>query len=170
MAACTPHTSGSGCMVQAMRIGPLKLLRGMPPLNFNRVPRDSARRPVRQTMFTHTRTHTHTHTHTYNHAPPPPIPPPSPPHTQYAHRTQSGDPAIAAGFDHTCAIVAGGSIKCWGRNDYGQLGIGSAAQQNSPVDVSLGPGGRVRYWRKRAQAGDGAPKESCGALRSCQVF
>jgi alpha-tubulin suppressor-like RCC1 family protein len=52
--------------------------------------------------------------------------------------------AIAVGFDHTCAIVTGGGVKCWGRNDFGQLGIGSTTRQNSPVDVSLGPGGRVR--------------------------
>ena len=31
---------------------------------------------------------------------------------------------IAAGGDHTCAILDDGSVKCWGRNDYGQLGYG----------------------------------------------
>ena len=39
---------------------------------------------------------------------------------------------IAAGEDHTCAIV-NGSAKCWGRNDVGQLG------NNSTVDKSLVP-------------------------------
>jgi cysteine-rich repeat protein len=32
--------------------------------------------------------------------------------------------AIAAGADHTCALLADHSIRCWGANDHGQLGLG----------------------------------------------
>lgn len=36
--------------------------------------------------------------------------------------------AIALGWDHTCALMADHSVRCWGRNDYGQLGDGSDAR------------------------------------------
>ena len=35
----------------------------------------------------------------------------------------SSDTAIAAGQYHSCAILDNDSVKCWGRNNYGQLGI-----------------------------------------------
>jgi alpha-tubulin suppressor-like RCC1 family protein len=31
--------------------------------------------------------------------------------------------AIAAGERHTCALLDNASVKCWGKNGYGQLGI-----------------------------------------------
>ncbi len=34
--------------------------------------------------------------------------------------------AIAAGSNHTCALLDNATINCWGRNDFGQLGRGNA--------------------------------------------
>jgi len=33
--------------------------------------------------------------------------------------------ALAAGDDHTCAIISNGNTICWGRNDHGELGQGT---------------------------------------------
>ncbi len=87
-----------------------------------------------------------------------------------------GVTAIAAGSEHTCAIVAG-TVWCWGANFSGQLGDGTNVSHNRPVAViglprgatvtaiSTGSehtcavvGGRVTCWGANfsGQLGDGA--------------
>ena len=39
----------------------------------------------------------------------------------------SGATAIAAGDEHSCALMNNGDIRCWGRDDFGQLGDGATA-------------------------------------------
>jgi len=90
----------------------------------------------------------------------------------------SGVIAIAAGGDHTCALMADGSMKCWGRNDFGQLGDGTWTDRNTPVNVrgltsgvvaiaaggshtcALIEGGHVKCWGANwyGQLGDGTTR------------
>ncbi|UQA60910.1 RCC1 domain-containing protein [Polyangium aurulentum] len=45
--------------------------------------------------------------------------------------------AIATGAEHSCAVLASGTVSCWGHNGYKQLGDNSSVQSNAtPVAVS----------------------------------
>ena len=46
--------------------------------------------------------------------------------------------ALAAGNFHTCALLMGGGVMCWGMNDYGQLGIGKVINMIKPIAVGRG--------------------------------
>jgi alpha-tubulin suppressor-like RCC1 family protein len=43
--------------------------------------------------------------------------------------------ALTAGFNHTCGLASDGDPYCWGRNDSGQLGIGSSDKVAHPTPM-----------------------------------
>ncbi len=87
----------------------------------------------------------------------------------------SGVAQISTGQFHTCALMTGGAVKCWGYNLFGQLGDGTRKDRLIPVDVSglssgvaeldageshtcaVTIGGRAKCWGSnyRGQVGDG---------------
>jgi alpha-tubulin suppressor-like RCC1 family protein len=49
--------------------------------------------------------------------------------------------AISTGGSHSCALMTGGRLECWGRNNYGQLGNGTTTATIEPVLVAGLAGG-----------------------------
>ena len=50
--------------------------------------------------------------------------------------TTGGGSKIAAGQNHTCALITGGTVQCWGSNGYGELGNGTNTDSTVPVNVT----------------------------------
>ncbi len=50
----------------------------------------------------------------------------------------SGVVSISSGYAHVCAVLVGGSVRCWGFNGYGQLGNGTTSflVERTPVTVT----------------------------------
>jgi len=48
----------------------------------------------------------------------------------------SGVAALAGGGYHTCAILTDATVRCWGRNDRGQVGDGTTSSRSTPVAVT----------------------------------
>ena len=65
--------------------------------------------------------------------------------------------SLSTGRDSTCAITTGNELYCWGSNVYGELGIGPATAQSSPVKV-VGSGWdqiSLGHYRAAARKTDG---------------
>lgn len=57
-----------------------------------------------------------------------------------------------------CAIASDDSLKCWGTNDYGKLGVGDTSLRNVPTNVNLGTGKTVK------SIYNNAPSSMCAIL------
>ena len=80
-----------------------------------------------------------------------------------ANGTKHTAKAIATGYAHTCAILEGDSLKCWGSNGEGQLGLGSTNSYDTPQVVDLGPASGTKH---RAQAIAAGFEHTCVILKN----
>ncbi len=76
--------------------------------------------------------------------------------------------ALTSGYHHTCAKLDDGAVKCWGRNNYGQLGIDNATdmgdaqgEMDQLTGINLGTGRTATaivsgYFHTCAKLDDGA--------------
>ncbi len=48
----------------------------------------------------------------------------------------TGATQLTSGTNHSCVLVSGGQVRCWGDNDQGQLGDGTTTPRSRPVTVT----------------------------------
>jgi alpha-tubulin suppressor-like RCC1 family protein len=73
----------------------------------------------------------------------------------------TGITQLAAGENHTCALLTNQEVRCWGRNNDGQLGDGTANERHLPVPVKSPTGaGRLT----------GVAQISAGLNQTCAVL
>jgi alpha-tubulin suppressor-like RCC1 family protein len=71
---------------------------------------------------------------------------------------------LATGAEHTCALLSPGVLKCWGRNESGQLGLGNTASLSSPPGTNVNLGGTMAFhiaagaWHTCALPSSGEPR------------
>jgi alpha-tubulin suppressor-like RCC1 family protein len=70
--------------------------------------------------------------------------------------------AVAAGRNHTCALVQAGRVLCWGDDGYGQLGDGKRADRLLP--------GRVAKLSRGIVAIAAGASHTCALMRGGHVF
>jgi alpha-tubulin suppressor-like RCC1 family protein len=78
---------------------------------------------------------------------------------------------ISASSRHTCAIISGGQVQCWGENSFGQLGNGRKQDaSNVPVAVSGIDGSTINGVIYKAKAVSAGRDSTCAILVGGQAM
>lgn len=72
--------------------------------------------------------------------------------------------AIAAGSDHTCAILDDGSVRCWGNGGNGKLGYGNTSNVGDGAGPSIDAAGPVPLGAGRTARAISAGQHTCAIL------
>ena len=72
-------------------------------------------------------------------------------HASVSSPPHPGVVALAAGGSHTCALLSGGGIDCWGYNGDVELGTGDKTERLTPTGVPGHVLGTVRYHKHELQ-------------------
>lgn len=80
-------------------------------------------------------------------------------------KTISGASSVAAGSNHSCALVSG-SVKCWGYGYYGELGNGAGSSSRMPVTFGASTSTFVGGGYHRTCAIVGGGEVECAGLNS----
>ena len=62
-----------------------------------------------------------------------------------ARRSGASAIGVAAGDSHTCALLRGGTVSCWGDNGEGQLGTGDTTNRLASTSVNISAGGKIYF-------------------------
>jgi len=77
---------------------------------------------------------------------------------------------VAVGGEHACAIIDDGSVRCWGRNDVGQVGTGTFCIYGSLADGCNGNFGVSSPSTVLLPTGLNATSISAGASHTCALL
>lgn len=69
---------------------------------------------------------------------------------------------VSTGVGHSCALVRGGAVQCWGSNEFGQLGNGTKITSAAPVSV-------IGLSRPATEISAGG-YHTCARLDNAQIF
>jgi alpha-tubulin suppressor-like RCC1 family protein len=68
--------------------------------------------------------------------------------------------AVSVGNNHTCAVLSSGNVRCWGKNDFGQLGLG----HTDDIGDNEVPTQNVALGSARARAVTTGDRHTCALL------
>lgn len=69
------------------------------------------------------------------------------------------------GDSHTCALYNDGTVQCWGKNAYGQLGNGTTLDSDLPVNVVMLPGRATSFY-----TGLSGPNSTCVVIGTSDAY